>query len=152
MMCMCAWYDVYVKLLVFILLSWKGGLMFSIKLGKFSVIISSNIFLLLSLFSSPSDIPILWMLVYLMVLAAHSSILAWKSPWMEEPGGLQSTGSQRIWHGWVTSLSQPGNIVNKPAYWVTEMRGLFTNFLGHVIHIVSGILKLFRFIDQTRPR
>ena len=29
-------------------------------------------------------------------MAAHSSILAWKIPWAEEPGGLQSTGSQRL--------------------------------------------------------
>ena len=28
----------------------------------------------------------------------HSSILAWKIPWTEEPGGLQSTGSQRVGH------------------------------------------------------
>jgi len=28
-------------------------------------------------------------------MATHSSILAWRIPWMEEPGGLQSTGSQR---------------------------------------------------------
>ena len=31
-------------------------------------------------------------------MATHSSILAWKIPWMEEPGGLQSMGSQRIGH------------------------------------------------------
>ena len=31
-------------------------------------------------------------------MATHSSILAWKIPWMEEPGGLQSTGSQRVGH------------------------------------------------------
>ena len=30
--------------------------------------------------------------------ATHSSILAWKIPWTEEPGGLQSMGSQRIGH------------------------------------------------------
>ena len=30
-------------------------------------------------------------------MAPHSSILAWKIPWSEEPGGLQSTGSQRVW-------------------------------------------------------
>ena len=30
--------------------------------------------------------------------AAHSSILAWRMPWTEEPGGLQSTGSQRVGH------------------------------------------------------
>ena len=29
-------------------------------------------------------------------MATHSSILAWKIPWTEEPGGLQSIGSQRI--------------------------------------------------------
>ena len=29
-------------------------------------------------------------------MAAHSSILAWRTPWTEEPGGLQSMGSQRV--------------------------------------------------------
>ena len=38
-------------------------------------------------------------------MAAHSSILAWRIPWTEEPGGLQSTGSQRVGHDWVTSLT-----------------------------------------------
>ena len=37
--------------------------------------------------------------------ATHSSILAWRIPWMEEPCGLQSTGSQRVGHHWATSLS-----------------------------------------------
>ena len=31
-------------------------------------------------------------------MAPHSSTLAWKIPWMEEPGGLQSMGSQRVRH------------------------------------------------------
>ena len=31
-------------------------------------------------------------------MATHSSIIAWKIPWTEEPGGLQSTGSQRVGH------------------------------------------------------
>ena len=31
-------------------------------------------------------------------MAAHSSVLAWKIPWTEEPGGLQSIGSQRVRH------------------------------------------------------
>ena len=38
-------------------------------------------------------------------MAPHSSTLAWKIPWMEEPGGLQSMGSLRVRHDWVTSLS-----------------------------------------------
>ena len=32
------------------------------------------------------------------VMAPHSSTLAWKIPWMEEPGGLQSMGSLRVGH------------------------------------------------------
>ena len=31
-------------------------------------------------------------------MAAHSSVLAWRIPWMEEPGGLQSMGSQGVGH------------------------------------------------------
>ena len=38
-------------------------------------------------------------------MATHYSILAWRIPRMEEPGGLQSTGSQRVGHDWATSLS-----------------------------------------------
>ena len=35
-------------------------------------------------------------------MATHSSILAWRIPWAEEPGGLQSMGSQRVRNDWVT--------------------------------------------------
>ena len=38
-------------------------------------------------------------------MAPHSSTLAWRIPWMEEPGGLQSMGSLRVRHDWETSLS-----------------------------------------------
>ena len=38
-------------------------------------------------------------------MAPHSSTLAWKIPWTEEPGRLQSMGSLRVGHGWATSLS-----------------------------------------------
>ena len=31
-------------------------------------------------------------------MATHSSIFAWRTPWTEEPGGLQCTGSQRVRH------------------------------------------------------
>ena len=32
-------------------------------------------------------------------MGTHSNILAWRIPWTEEPGGLQSRGSQRVGHG-----------------------------------------------------
>ena len=35
-------------------------------------------------------------------MATHSSILAWRIPWTEEPGRLQSMGSQRVGHDFVT--------------------------------------------------
>ena len=38
-------------------------------------------------------------------MAPHSSTLAWEILWMEEPGGLQSMGSQRVRHDGATSLS-----------------------------------------------
>jgi len=37
-------------------------------------------------------------------MATHSSILAWRIPWTEEPSGLQSMGLQRVGHNWATSL------------------------------------------------
>ena len=37
-------------------------------------------------------------------MATHSSTLAWKIPWTEKPGRLQSMGSQRVRHDWATSL------------------------------------------------
>ena len=39
-------------------------------------------------------------------MATHSSILAWRIPWTEEPGGLQSVGLQRIGHDGVTKQQQ----------------------------------------------
>ena len=38
-------------------------------------------------------------------MAPHSSTLAWKIPWTEEPVRLQSMGLWRVWHDWTTSLS-----------------------------------------------
>ena len=35
-------------------------------------------------------------------MTAHSNILAWKIPWTEEPDRLESQGSQRVGHNWVT--------------------------------------------------
>ena len=41
-------------------------------------------------------------------MATHSSILAWRIPWTEEPGGLQSMESQRVGHNWVAKHSTHG--------------------------------------------
>ena len=72
--------------------------------------------------------------------ATHSSILAWKIPWTEEPGRLQCMGSQRVGHDWATSLSlfqvrqaqQVGNETRNPrptgsacAQWAPPWAGFF---------------------------
>ena len=41
-------------------------------------------------------------------MATHSSVLAWRIPWTEEPAGLQSMGSQRAGHNWATKHSTQG--------------------------------------------
>ena len=47
----------------------------------------------------------IWLHIKEKGMAPHSSTLAWKIPWMEEPGRLQSMGSLRVGHDWATSLS-----------------------------------------------
>ena len=50
-------------------------------------------------------------------MATHSSALAWKIPWTEEPGALQSMGLQRVRHDWVTNtyiLYSIGNYIQYP--------------------------------------
>ena len=49
-------------------------------------------------------------------MPSHSSILAWKIPWMEEPGRLQSTGSQRVGHDWATSHTQGQRTAGRQIY------------------------------------
>ena len=39
-------------------------------------------------------------------MAVYSNTLAWRIPWTEEPGGLQSMGSQRLGHDWATNTTQ----------------------------------------------
>ena len=71
-------------------------------------------------------------------LATHSSILAWRSPWTEEPGTVQSTGSQRVRHNWVTntftlSTSIPHSLDSEPCFsWPLALSALpyFSLFLG----------------------
>ena len=43
-------------------------------------------------------------------MATHSSILAWRIPWIEDPSGLRSMGSQRVGHDWETNTY--GNLKN----------------------------------------
>ena len=72
-------------------LSWFPGGLGSLKRGYLHCLGTKNTFLQSSIAEK--------------AVAAHSSTLAWKIPWTEEPGRLQSMGSLRVGHDWVTSLS-----------------------------------------------
>ena len=52
--------------------------------------------------------------VFVIPKGTHSSTLAWKILWMEEPGGPQSMGSLRVGHDWVTSLSLKEPQIQRP--------------------------------------
>ena len=49
-------------------------------------------------------------------MATHSSILAWRIPWTEEPGGQQSMGSQRIGHNWTTNTFMSSTVRKEQAW------------------------------------
>ena len=60
-------------------------------------------------------------------MATHPSILTWKIPWTEEPGGLQSKGSQRVGHDWATKHI----IIIRPQNWAIDIcKALFFVPLG----------------------
>ena len=46
-------------------------------------------------------------------MATHSSILVWEIPWTKEPGRLQSMGSQRVRHDWMTNTTKGPTLPNK---------------------------------------
>ena len=74
-------------------------------------------------------------------MATHSSILGWRIPWTEEPGGLQSMGSQRVGHNWsglsctearMTSHSSVyQNFFRYTRYWCSKARSQQTVVWGH---------------------
>ena len=51
-------------------------------------------------------------------MAPHSSTLAWKNPWTEKPGRLQSMGSQRVRRDWATSLSLFNRGIDKDVWYL----------------------------------
>ena len=57
------------------------------------------------------------------MLAAHSSIFAWRIPWTEEPGGLWLVGSPRVGHDWVTEHTEAEQLRQQP-WWSVLMGGM----------------------------
>ena len=66
-------------------------------------------------------------------MATHSSILAWKIPWKEEPGRLQSVGSQRVRHNWTTGHTHMSLKYNRSVFKFPSSFYFFFFFFGHVM-------------------
>ena len=65
-------------------------------------------------------------------MATRSSILAWKIPWMEEPGRLQFMGSQRVGHNWMTSLTHSLTHSNMNLMWSPGPYSPSTTFSSYI--------------------
>ena len=81
-------------------------------------------------------------------MAVHSRTIAWKIPWTEEPGRLQSMGLQRVGHAWAASL----NFSCVVAWYILISISLVTSDAEHAFislmafHILSLVRCLFRFL------
>ena len=73
-------------------------------------------------------------------MAIHSSTIAWKIPWTEGPGGLQSMGSQRVGHDWTTSCSHSSTLYLYP---VPTLRSY--------LHIVDSACNFKPVSSSSRP-
>ena len=109
-------------------------------------------------------------------MAPHSSTLAWKIPWTEEPGRLQTMGSRRVWHDWATSLSLfsfmhwwrkwqptpvflPGNPRDRGAWWAavyvvaqsqTRLKRLSSSSMHPLVKVKVKLLSRVRLFATPR--
>ena len=84
---------------------WIGYKELSYMVPAFQMTIMYLILFIYLISLSLREISLLYFVVMEKAMVSHSSTLTWKIPWAEEPGGLQSMGSLRVEHNWVTSLS-----------------------------------------------
>ena len=75
----------------------------SLQAVCYAAVDSQNIFFLILLIGLPIINALLWVMTLEKEMATHSSILAWRIPWTEKPGGLQSVGLQTVRHNWATN-------------------------------------------------
>ena len=77
-------------------------------------------------------------------MSTHSSILAWRILWRKEPGGLQSTGSQRVRHDWTTNT--PCICIHTHTHIYTYHIFIFLSIDEHLIEWMK-LLSRFRLCD-----
>ena len=84
--------------------------------------------------------------------ATHSTILAWRVPWTEEPGKLQSMGSQRVRHDWATEQNHPIVVLGHCVFAIICLWVFFIFFLVALVIfslVRSVLLSLHLFVFFT---
>ena len=84
-------------------------------------------------------------------MTTHSSILAWEIPWIEEPGGLQPMGSQRIRHDWSDLAQHDGKgwHIQFKDYKYNVIINMFLKMFSEFIY--CSMLKLSIFLTTGLP-
>ena len=86
-------------------------------------------------------------------MATHSNVLAWRIPWTEEPGGLQSMGSQRVEHDW-SELAGTKVLIEKIVSWLDSSKSQFNyklrSSLATCLHFRSFLFSHFVFSTTQR--
>ena len=80
-------------------------------------------------------------------MASHSSMLAWKIPWTEEPGGLQSKGSQRVRHDRATEHAQE----TKALHGLQQASASQRHAVRQPLLLIQGTNKTFRSKEGKLP-
>ena len=83
-------------------------------------------------------------------VAAHSSTLAWKVPWTEEPGRLQSMGSRRVGRDWATSFLYRSSVYSCHLFLISSASVRSIPFLSFIEHIFAGNIPLVSLIFLKR--
>ena len=89
-------------------------------------------------------------------MATPSSILAWRISWTEEPGRLQSMGSQRVGHTWVFTFRILSTSLHPPSFWSFELKSLLwtwnTKYFAplSIIHTLAQALEIHHCLSLHR--
>ena len=81
-------------------------------------------------------------------MTTHSSILVWEIPWMEEPGGLQSMGSYRVRHDWVTNTYLLSHL--EVLTWSLIFSWLFSCLFNWMVSTLREKVDLFHLLSSLQ--